>query len=131
MICIFFSFSANGDFSKYADDSDDGSDEDDSDMSDLESFEQEDEEEMASDEDLETNEDHENDDNEEQLEKVNTVPTIDIHKKTEEEAKSQAVVLQHELYDRIFESRIQMQKLNSKSHHLPQPDVYPQFEEEV
>ena len=59
------------------------------------------------------------------------INAIDVNKVREEELRAKAVASQYDLYDRLFESRIQMQKVVSKSHHIPQPDVYEQFVEEV
>ncbi|KAF2354616.1 Apoptosis-antagonizing transcription factor C-terminal [Trinorchestia longiramus] len=46
---------------------------------------------------------------------------------SEEQKKAEAVTKQFDLYDKLFESRILLQKVVSSSHHLPQPDVYPAF----
>ncbi|XP_018010178.1 protein AATF [Hyalella azteca] len=46
---------------------------------------------------------------------------------SEEQRKASAVSKQFDLYDKLFESRILMQKVVSSSHQLPQPDVYASF----
>ena len=75
--------------------------------------------------------DSEADESEGAEEKEEKVNAIDVNKVREEELRAKAVASQYDLYDRLFESRIQMQKVVSKSHHIPQPDVYEQFVEQV
>uniref|UniRef100_A0A2P2HZ55 Protein AATF-like n=2 Tax=Hirondellea gigas TaxID=1518452 RepID=A0A2P2HZ55_9CRUS len=99
----------------------DDNEEDDSD--DIEEHERDDNEDKSDDDEGTTDEESAEGSDDE----VGNMKVVKLDNLSEEQKKASAVSKQLELYDKLFECRISMQKVVSTSHHLPQPDVYRAF----